>query len=417
MKKTLKPSLRFKGFTDAWEQYKLGDLGFFKSNGVDKLSKPNEFSVNLLNYMDIYNRRQVTNENAHKLMQVTAKPNQLIENSVQKNDVFFTPTSETPEDIGRVYVIEETLNNTVYSYHLMRFRPNQGTYYPNFPNYSLMSKNVRKQFFLAAKGVQRYVISKADFESIKDVIPEYGEQAKIGEFFRSIDQLITLHQRKHDRLVNVKKALLDKIFPKNDELVPSLRFKGFTDTWEQCEFGEMVDFYTGLTYSPVDITDENGTLVLRSSNVQEGQITLDDNVFVQSNVVNSDNVRLGDIIVVVRNGSKNLIGKNALVKQEMPNTVIGAFMTGVRAIQSRYIKSLLDTRQFQSEIDKNLGATINQITTGNFKKMIFKTTMNFKEQQRIGSFFDSIDSLITLHQRKYEKLVNMKKALLQKMFV
>ena len=162
----------------------------------------------------------------------------------------------------------------------------------------------------------------------------------------------------------------------------------------------MVDFYTGLTYSPFDITDEHGTLVLRSSNVQEGQITFNDNVFVQPNVVNSDNVRLGDIIVVVRNGSKNLIGKNALVKQQMPNTVIGAFMTGVRANQSKYIKSLLDTRQFQSEIDKNLGATINQITTGNFKKMMFKTTMNSGEQQRIGSFFDSMDSLITLHQRK-----------------
>jgi integrase len=146
--------------------------------------------------MDVYSRRKVSNKNAHELMQVTAKPSQLIENSVMKNDVFFTPTSETPEDIGRVYVIEETLNNTVYSYHLMRFRPNQGTYYPNFPNYSLMTGNVRKQFFLAAKGVQRYVISKADFESIIDTIPEYREQAKIGEFFRSIDSLITLHQRK-----------------------------------------------------------------------------------------------------------------------------------------------------------------------------------------------------------------------------
>jgi len=206
------PEIRFKGFTDAWEQYKLGDLGFFKSNGVDKLSKPNEIPVNLLNYMDVYNRRKVFNKNAHELMQVTAKPSQLIDNNVQKNDVFFTPTSETPEDIGRVYVIEETLNNTVYSYHLMRFRPNQGTYYPNFPNYSLMTENVRKKFFLAAKGVQRYVISKADFESIKDTIPEYREQAKIGEFFRSIDQLITLHQSKLDQLEILKKGYMQRLF-------------------------------------------------------------------------------------------------------------------------------------------------------------------------------------------------------------
>lgn len=206
------PRIRFKGFTDGWEQYKLGDLGFFKSNGVDKLSKPNEIPVNLLNYMDVYKRLKVSNKNTHQLMQVTAKPSQLIENSVTKNDVFFTPTSETPKDIGRVYVIEETLNNTVYSYHLMRFRPNQGTYYPNFPNYSLMAENVRKQFFLAAKGVQRYVISKADFESIVDTIPEYKEQTEIGEFFRSIDQLITINNKKYEKLKNIKKALLQKMF-------------------------------------------------------------------------------------------------------------------------------------------------------------------------------------------------------------
>ena len=208
-----KPNIRFKGFNDDWENYKLGDLGFFKSNGVDKLSKPNEAPVNLLNYMDVYNRRQVSNKNSNELMQVTAKPSQLIDNSVIKNDVFFTPTSETPEDIGRVYVVEETLNNTVYSYHLMRFRPNQGKYYPNFPNYSLMTENVRKQFFLAAKGVQRYVISKADFESIVDIIPEYKEQTKIGEYFRSIDSLITLHQRKFEKLQQVKKSMLETMFP------------------------------------------------------------------------------------------------------------------------------------------------------------------------------------------------------------
>ena len=206
------PKLRFKGFTDTWELCKLGDIGTFKSNGVDKLSKPNEIPVNLLNYMDVYNRRKISNNNASELMQVTAKQSQLIENNILKNDVFFTPTSETPEDIGRVFVIEETLNNTVYSYHLMRYRPNNGVFYPNFPNYSLMTSHVRNQFFISAKGVQRYVVSKVDFEAIENYIPKYTEQAKIGEMFRTIDSLITLHQRKYEKLVNMKKALLQKMF-------------------------------------------------------------------------------------------------------------------------------------------------------------------------------------------------------------
>lgn len=134
-----------------WEQCKLGDLGTFKSNGVDKLSRPNEIPVNLLNYMDVYNRREITNKNASELMQVTAKISQLVDNNVLKNDIFFTPTSETPEDIGRVYVIEETLHNTVYSYHLMRYRPKEGVFYPNFPNYSLMTDDVETSFTFQPK--------------------------------------------------------------------------------------------------------------------------------------------------------------------------------------------------------------------------------------------------------------------------
>lgn len=206
------PEIRFKGFTDAWELFKLGDIGTFKSNGVDKLSKPNEVPVNLLNYVDVYNRREISNKNASELMQVTAKQSQLIDNNILKNDVFFTPTSETPDDIGRVYVIEETLNNTVYSYHLMRYRPKDGVFYPNFPNYSLTTSHVRQQFFISAKGVQRFVISKADFEAIENYIPKYEEQAKIGEMFRSIDSLIILHQRKLDQLEKLKKGYMQRLF-------------------------------------------------------------------------------------------------------------------------------------------------------------------------------------------------------------
>ena len=196
---------------------------------------------------------------------------------------------------------------------------------------------------------------------------------------------------------------------------PAIRFKGFTDAWEQRKLGEEVEFYNGLTYTPADIVESGGTLVLRSSNVQNGEIVTDDNVYVNSDVVNSDNVQVGDIAVVVRNGSKALIGKHAKIKENMPFTVIGAFMTGIRSEQSAFINALLSTSLFDKEVEKNMGATINQITGGMFKSMEFRFPQK-AEKELIGEYFDHLDHLITLHQRKYDSLVNVKKAMLEKMF-
>lgn len=196
---------------------------------------------------------------------------------------------------------------------------------------------------------------------------------------------------------------------------PEIRFTGFTDAWEQRELGDEVVFYSGLTYSPSDVIESGGTLVLRSSNVKDGEIIDADNVYVSSQVVNSDNVQVGDVIVVVRNGSRSLIGKHAQIKETMNNTVIGAFMTGVRYQQAAFMNVLLSTPQFDSEIEKNMGATINQITTGAFKEMQFYFP-DTDEQKRIGDFFRNLDNLITLHQRKCDKLVIVKKSMFEKMF-
>ena len=195
---------------------------------------------------------------------------------------------------------------------------------------------------------------------------------------------------------------------------PAIRFAGFTDAWEQRKLDEIVSFFSGLTYSPNDIRP-TGTLVLRSSNVKDGEVIDADNVYVDPSVVNSDNVHDGDIIVVVRNGSRTLIGKHAEIKGLMPNTVIGAFMTGIRSEHPSFLNSLLSTPHFDKEIERNMGATINQITGYMFSKMEFMIPSS-KEQDAIGEYFKRISNLITLHQRKYDKLVNVKKAMLEKMF-
>ena len=217
------------------------------------------------------------------------------------------------------------------------------------------------------------------------------EQEVIGAYFAKLDHLITLHHRKLNS-----------------------SSKRETFAWEQRKFPEFVSFFNGLTYTPNDV-QETGTLVLRSSNVKNGEIIDADNVYVNDRVVTTENVQEGDIVVVVRNGSRALIGKHAQIKTSMPNTVIGAFMSGIRSEHSSFVNALLDTVAFESEIAKNMGATINQITGYMFSKMEFRIPSG-KEQERIGEYFQSLDHLITLHQRKCDETKKLKKYMLQKMF-
>lgn len=258
-------------------------------------------------------------------------------------------------------------------------------------------------------------LSKVIINNVEIAIPTFDEQQKIGAYFSELDNLITLHQRKYDQLLNIKKSMLEKMFPKNGKKAPEIRFDGFTDDWEQSKLTEFVEFFSGLTYTPNDV-QKNGTLVLRSSNVSNGEVVDADNVYVNPQVVNSENVKVGDIVVVVRNGSRSLIGKHAQIKAFMPNTVIGAFMTGIRSECPEFTNALLNTSRFEEEIAMNMGATINQITGYMFSKMEFKVPC-LDEQKKIGSYFANLDRLITLHQRKLEKLQNLKISMLNQMFL
>ncbi|MBO6573184.1 MAG: restriction endonuclease subunit S [Balneola sp.] len=205
------PDIRFSGFKGHWEKKKLVEIGDLKSNGVNKKSSYDENPVYLLNYTDVFNSREITPENIQKLMEVTASHSQIIDCNIQKNDIFFTPTSETPEDIGRVLVIEYDLPDTVFSYHLVRLRPKEGVLFSNFPNYAFASKYVRKQLVFAAQGVQRYVINKPAFEQISTLVPSLDEQKQIAYFFRNIDKQISLQIKHIKKLKLIRKACLNKM--------------------------------------------------------------------------------------------------------------------------------------------------------------------------------------------------------------
>lgn len=195
---------------------------------------------------------------------------------------------------------------------------------------------------------------------------------------------------------------------------PTLRFKGFTNDWEQRKLGYEVNFYSGLTYHPDDIRN-SGVFVIRSSNIKNNRLISADNVFVNPQIVNSKPVHINDIVVVVRNGSRKLIGKHVLIQHELHDTVIGAFMTGIRSSNNFFINATLDSQLFKKEIQKNLGSTINQITVKNFQNMVFGFPSKI-EKDKIGKLFRIIDNIISLQQRKLKLLKVMKKALSQYMF-
>ena len=263
-------------------------------------------------------------------------------------------------------------------------------------------------------GTQKF-LSLTKVRGLKILLPGIEEQQKIGSFSVLLDGVITLHQRKLEALKKLKRTLLQKMFPKKGHLKPELRFFGFTNDWEQRKLTDLVSFYGGLTYKPTDVKSK-GVLVLRSSNVKDGALIDADNVYVDPDVATSEKVKVGDIVMVVRNGSKALIGKHAEVKQPMADTVVGAFMAGIRSPCPSFANALLNTSEFDKEIAKNMGATINQLTGYMFKQMVFFMPGK-EEQEKIGSLFSTLENTITLHQRKLEIYKKLKKGLLQKMFI
>ena len=406
-----KPTIRFKGYTDDWEQRKLGDL-------VDRVTRKNQDLVSELP-LTISAQYGLIDQNEFFDKRVASKDVSgyyLIENG----EFAYNKSTSTDAPWGAIKRLDRYKNGVLSTLYIVfgikENNPIDSDFLVSYYSTNLWHKGIHE---IAAEGARNHGllnIAPADFFETKLMIPQdIEEQKKIGKYFEELERLITLHQRKCEETKILKKYMLQKMFPQNGQKVPEIRFKGFTDDWEQRKLPEFVSFFNGLTYTPDDV-EETGTLVLRSSNVKNGEIVDADNVYVNDKAVTSENVHEGDIIVVVRNGSRALIGKHAQIKASMPNTVIGAFMSGMRSEHSSFVNALLDTSAFENEIAKNMGATINQITGYMFSKMEFMIPSG-DEQQKIGEHFQSLDNLITLHQRKCEELQNIKKFMLQNMFV
>ena len=199
-------------------------------------------------------------------------------------------------------------------------------------------------------------------------------------------------------------------------LVPKLRFPEFwgAEGWEEKRLGRLGQLIAGLTYSPDDVRD-SGLLVLRSSNVQNGEIALDDTVYVNPAIKGANLSRPNDILICVRNGSKALIGKNALLPDSMPLCTHGAFMTVFRAPTPRFVFQLFQTTRYQKQVAGDLGATINSINGSQLLKYKF-IVPQAPEQQKIAECLSSVDELIAALARKLDALKTHKKGLMQQLF-
>lgn len=203
----------------------------------------------------------------------------------------------------------------------------------------------------------------------------------------------------------------------NVAVVPKYRFPEFLNCldWKKEELNKLGKVISGLTYSPQDIREE-GLLVLRSSNIKDNVIDLKDTVYVRSNIKGYTLTEEKDILICVRNGSKTLIGKNALVPKGMPLCTNGAFMIVFRANNPWFVFQLFQSKQFDKQVKADLGATINSINSKQLKKYIFAIPQERKEQQKIADCLSSIDDLIFSEEKKLSLLNDYKKGWMQKLF-
>jgi len=276
----------------------------------------------------------------------------------------------------------------------------------------------RNSYFLAFDdGVKQTNLKKDDVLNCLIFLPkDLEEQQKIANCLSSIDELINTQNKKVETLKAHKKGLMQQLFPSEGETVPKLRFPEFHSSgdWKKVKLGQLGELVSGLTYNPNDVRDK-GLLVLRSSNVQNGEIELKDKVFVTPDIKGANLSQPNDILICIRNGSKALIGKNALIPEDMPLCTHGAFMTVFRTQLAKFTFQLFQTIAYKNQVDADLGATINSINGKHFIKYEFYVP-HPKEQQKIADCLSSLDKLINTQNQKVEALKTHKKGLMQQLF-
>ncbi|MCD5542377.1 restriction endonuclease subunit S [Lactobacillus delbrueckii] len=323
---------------------------------------------------------------------------------------------------GTIKRLEKYPQGVVSSLYIA-FKPNSSISSDFMAQY-YESNNWHKEIYkCAAEGARNHGllnIPPSDFFATNLNIPiTKSEQLKIGRLLNAVDHTFTLHEEKKRQLERLKSALLQKMFADKSGY-PAVRFKGFDDIWDQEKLNSLVRLHRGLTYSPNNVQD-SGIRILRSSNILDGQFVMtDDDIFVKSSVVNIPTVKDGDILITAANGSIKLVGKHAIISGISENTAVsGGFMLVGSSRIPDFVNSLFDTSWYQRFIRKYVtggNGSIGNLKKNDLDKQYVKVPTT-SEQERIGEFFREIDQLIINNQIKHEKLLELKKFLLQNMFI
>ncbi|GEA41150.1 restriction endonuclease subunit S [Bifidobacterium pseudocatenulatum] len=400
--KTLVPQIRFAGFTDPWEQRKLGEL-FEESD--ERASDREILSVSVAN--GIYPASESDRE---------TNPGASLANYkiVHSGDVVYNSM--------RMWqgAVDASRYGGIVSPAYVVARPNSEVYARFFARL-LRQPMLLKQYQQVSQGNSKdtQVLKFDDFASIGISMPaSENEQRRIGAFFDRLDSLITLHQRKYDKLCVLKKSMLDKMFPKGGSLYPEIRFAGFTDPWEQRKLGELCSFSKGCGYSKNNLRDQGTPIILygRLYTNYETQIHSVD-TFVDP-LENSVYTEGGEVIVPASGETAEDISIASVV--EKPGIILGGdlnIITPSAVVNPVFLALELSYGKPHFDLAKRAqGKSVVHIHNEDIANVFFDRPC-IAEQRRIGEFFDRLDTLITLHQRKLELLRNIKKSMLDKMFV
>ena len=409
-KKKSVPEIRFKDFTDTWEQRYLFEYLEVSNekNTNDAFTKQDVLSVSgdygIVNQIEFQGRSFAgasvsnygvvhTGDIVYTKSPLNSNPYGIIKTNRGKSGIVST--------LYAVYHPKETvISDFVQTYFEQHARMN---------NYMhpLVNKGAKNDMKVSSENALKGLV----------IFPKVEEQHRIVALFHKIDTLITLHQRKLDKLHKVKKSLLEKMFPKNDADVPEIRFKGFTYAWEQRKLGELADIVGGGTpstsnddywdgdidwYAPAEIADQ---IYVASS---ERKIT-------QQGYENSSAKMLpvGTVLFTSRAG----IGKTAILRKEgCTNQGFQSIVPHKNMLDSYFIFSRTEELKRYGEI-KGAGSTFVEVSGKQMASMELMMPKTIEEQRKIGAYFSQLDNLITLHQRKLDKLKQIKKSLLEKMFV
>ena len=412
--KALVPQIRFTGFTDPWEQRKLEDYV------VVSTAKNVDGRFNKEDVLSVSGEYGIVNQIAFQGRSF-AGSSVLNYGIVNTGDIVYTksPLNSNPYGIIKVNKGIPGIVSTLYAV----YRP-QDNVHTNFIQVYFEQHERMNNYMhpLVNKGAKNDMKVTAE-NALKGVVtfPSREEQVIISEFFDRLDSLITLHQRKYDKLCVLKKSMLDKMFPKGGSLYPEIRFAGFTDPWEQRKLGELGFAQSGIGFPDAEQGGSEGIPFFKVSDMNtpgnERELVISNNYVTADQIARMSWHPICQVpaIFFAKVGAAVLLNRKRLVNEPflLDNNTM-AFSMDPNRLDSQFGQSLFERIDLTSLVQ--VGA-LPSYNASDVEDMAVSLPDHMDEQRRIGAFFDHLDSLITLHQRKLELLRNIKKSMLDKMFV